>query len=45
MFGFSGGLFTIYFIWMPLLIIAAIVYGLWGYDLQKKSDSSEKEGK
>ena len=38
MFGFSQGLVFIYFIWMPLLIVAAVVYGLWVYDLQKKSE-------
>lgn len=38
MFGWSFGLFFIFFIWMPLLIVAAIVYGTIVYDKQKKAN-------
>lgn len=46
MLGFSSGLFFVYFIWMPLLVVAGIIYGVWVYDLQIKTqtDWSEKEG-
>ena len=39
MFGWSPGLFFIFCIWMPLLLIVfAILYGTYFYDKQKKAD-------
>jgi hypothetical protein len=38
MFGWSPGLFFIFCIWMPLLIVFAILYGTHFYDKQKKAD-------